>query len=1304
MATVQYTLSNHDSTPSLSSLMDGGANGGMTGADVRIISTSDFHKANVSGIGDSTIINLPLVTAAGLIQTHRGPIVALMHQYAHYGKGHTIHSATQLRSFGALVHEAPRRHGGLQRVITPCGYHIPLSYRYGLPYIDMRPPSDAEYDSLPHVLLTADTVWDPSSMDDEFSPDDLALDAPFDLRALDLDPRITDTGGYTGNLSDDIDLIINHCRQELAIQPMLHAIPCLFQDLGIHKRDLSTRAPNLELLRPNFGWVPIDRIKQTIKATTQFARASTRLPFRKHFRSRFPACNVHRWNESVATDTFFCDTPAHDDGVLGHGGCTMAQLYVGKDSSKTVVYPMHNESEMATTLEDLIRRHGAPNSLFSDNARAQCGKRVLDILRIYAIKDFQCEPHQQHQNFAERKIGDTKRLTDSIMDRTGTPAKLWLLCLFYVVFLMNHLASPSLDGLTPIEKATGQRPDISPLLNFHWYEEVLYADEDHSFPSQSREKSGRWVGIAETKGDALTYQILTDDTEQLITRSAVRKKHDTDNPNLRVSSGSGEPADPIIFSASDLSGLDIDPPNLKLPHFSPDELLGLTFIRDMDDGRKFRATVARQIVDNDAANHQRIKFLVEMSNGQLDEIIAYNELSDIIEEQHEAELHAPADSTWAFKSISTHQGPLQSNDRRYKGSSYNVLVHWEDGSETYEPLSVMAKEDPITCAKYAQDNNLLDVPGWKSLKRIASRTIKFARMQRQYKLERERHGPCYKFGILLPISRKDAIKIDEANQNTKWQDSLTLEMTQIDDYDTFKDTGKGTPPPRNYLFIRVHFVFDVKHDLRRKSRLVAGGHMTAPPKDSVYSGVVTLRSLRLCMLLAELNGLKVEAADIGNAYLEAYTKEKVYIIAGPEFGDRQGHVLIIIKALYGLRTSGARFHEKFADTLTAMKFSPCYADPDVWMKDCATHYEYVCVYVDDLAVMMKQPQDFFDELKRRKYKLKGVGDITYHLGGDFFRDPDGTLAWGAKTYVKRIIEQTQSIFGSLPKEYKTPIDKDDHPELDLSDELPFDKICDCQSLIGAYQWAVALGRYDIQCTVMTMGRFRAAPRVGHLARLERISGFLRKHPDGAIRFRTDIPDYSALDHVEYDWEYSVYGDSQEELPANMPPPRGKPVRTTTFEDANLLHDLTTGRSCTGILHLVNQTPVEWFSKLQKTVETATYGSEFVAARLASEQIMDLRYTLRMLGAPIDGKAYMFGDNQSVITSSTIPHSSLNKRHNALSYHRVREAVASNVLWFFHISGKENPSDVLTKFLGFCIFWPLIKPFLFWRGQPPPASE
>ena len=110
---IQYTLSVHDTTPVTSSLMDGGANGGMTGSDVKIISQSNFHKANVLGIGDSTLMNLPLVTAAGLIQSHRGPAIVILHQYAHYGSGHTIHSATQLRAFGTLVHEAPHSTGGL---------------------------------------------------------------------------------------------------------------------------------------------------------------------------------------------------------------------------------------------------------------------------------------------------------------------------------------------------------------------------------------------------------------------------------------------------------------------------------------------------------------------------------------------------------------------------------------------------------------------------------------------------------------------------------------------------------------------------------------------------------------------------------------------------------------------------------------------------------------------------------------------------------------------------------------------------------------------------------------------------------------------------------------------------------------------------------------------------------------------------------------------------------------------------------------------------------------------------------------
>jgi Reverse transcriptase (RNA-dependent DNA polymerase) len=128
-------------------------------------------------------------------------------------------------------------------------------------------------------------------------------------------------------------------------------------------------------------------------------------------------------------------------------------------------------------------------------------------------------------------------------------------------------------------------------------------------------------------------------------------------------------------------------------------------------------------------------------------------------------------------------------------------------------------------------------------------------------------------------------------------------------------------------------VFDVKHDGRHKARLVADGHLTNVPIDSVYLGVfVSLRGFRLVLFLAELNGLQLWDTDIGNAYLEAYTTEKVCIIAGPEFGEREGHILVMCKALYGFRSSGARWHDRFADCIRELGFFPCNAEPDIWMR------------------------------------------------------------------------------------------------------------------------------------------------------------------------------------------------------------------------------------------------------------------------------------------------------------------------------------------------------------------------------------
>jgi hypothetical protein len=167
----------------------------------------------------------------------------------------------------------------------------------------------------------------------------------------------------------------------------------------------------------------------------------------------------------------------------------------------------------------------------------------------------------------------------------------------------------------------------------------------------------------------------------------------------------------------------------------------------------------------------------------------------------------------------------------------------------------------------------------------------------------------------------------------------------------------------------------------------------------------------------------------------------------------------------------------------------------------------------------------------------------------------------------------------------------------------------------------------------------------------------------SIRIQTEEPDFSDISDPEYDWTYTVYGKVKE----------GNYVTLSHYVDANLMHDVTSGKSVTGILHLVNMTPKDWYSKKQATVETATYGSEFIAARVCVEQIIILRTTLQYLGVLVRDKSYMCSD-KSVVDSSMQLHTKLHKRHTMLSFHFVREAIGSGIVGFFYIPGDINPAD------------------------------
>ena len=167
------------------------------------------------------------------------------------------------------------------------------------------------------------------------------------------------------------------------------------------------------------------------------------------------------------------------------------------------------------------------------------------------------------------------------------------------------------------------------------------------------------------------------------------------------------------------------------------------------------------------------------------------------------------------------------------------------------------------------------------------------------------------------MSPKQALALDARNKDKLWEESMNKELKQINDYKTFIVLEEGDPMPEGYTKIPYHMVFDVKFDLRRKSRLVAGGNHTENPKEDIYSGVVGMETVRLGFTLAAMNKLQCCAADVGNAFLYGKTREKVYIVAGPEFGEHAGKRLIIDKGLYGLKTSSARLHTSRSSTYVA---------------------------------------------------------------------------------------------------------------------------------------------------------------------------------------------------------------------------------------------------------------------------------------------------------------------------------------------------------------------------------------------------
>jgi hypothetical protein len=309
-------------------------------------------------------------------------------------------------------------------------------------------------------------------------------------------------------------------------------------------------------------------------------------------------------------------------------------------------------------------------------------------------------------------------------------------------------------------------------------------------------------------------------------------------------------------------------------------------------------------------------------------------------------------------------------------------VEWKDGTTSWERLADLKESNPIEVAEFAVAQGLHDEPAflWWVPYTLKRRARILAAVNKCY------HKRTHKFGIEVPKTYDDCVRLDRQNGNTLWQDAIREEMSKVKV--TFQILNDGESIPPTFQEMRCHMVYDVKmENFRRKARLVAGGHMTDAPASITYASVVSRESVRIALTLAALNGLQVKTADIENAYLQAPVTEKIWCKLGSEFGSDAGKSAIIVRSLYGLKSAGASFRNHLADCMRHLGWQSCKADQDLWMRpevkpeDGHKYYAYALLYVDDILLIHHDAESCLRDIDNYfKMKPGSIGDPDYYLG------------------------------------------------------------------------------------------------------------------------------------------------------------------------------------------------------------------------------------------------------------------------------------------------------------------------------------
>ena len=1138
------------------------------------------------------------------------------------------------------------------------------------------------------------------------------------------------------------------------------------QDISVVTTDRHSKVGPEELARKwNIG---LQTAKETLACTTQHGVRTAMHPMTR--RLRVDHLHLHRpfMRGRWSLDTLHAKVKSLRGNVCAH---------VFTQGKYTKVIPQESKKHSAKSLIEFTDDVGIPESLITDCAVEFTGKATdfVKQARRMRIDMYTTEHGRKNQNHAaEREIGFLSKRWLLRMTKKKVPKRLWDFGLIYESELLSRMARGD-DRRSGYEVVTGNTPDISEWLDFEFYDLVWWWDvpTKRNINDDTR-RLARWLGVSHRVGSDLSYWLVTD-SGQLVSKTSV--EHVTRDDYLQEGTKRAivdfnvtleQRLDDANFQLPGDSGDDIDVPPMYLEDFDYDDNPGvlysggitpdiaeqedvhpdeddeavdkylnmeLTLGVGTDDPRRGRVLKRSRGLDGRPTGRAHSnpildtrEYDVEFTDGSVEKYRA-----NIIAENMFAQVDDEGNMMRLMKEIVDHKAdasaiPISEGKTRTRSGTLKpkvttrgwwLLVEWKDGSTSWVRLKDLKSGYAVELAEYAVANRLVEEPAfqWWVPHTLRKRNRIISKVKSKY------WDTTHKFGIRLPKSVEEALEIDRVTQTDYWRKAINKEMTKVkiawkthDGDVTPQDVRNGKVPDMiGYQEIGCHLVFEIKMDFTRKTRYVAGGHTTVAPPWQTYSSVVSRDSVRLGFLIAALNGLDLIACDLENAYLNAPCREKIWFEGGIECGEDAGKVLIVVRALYGLRGSGSAWRSVLAQALRDLGFESTQADPDVWIRpavrdDGFEYYEMLFVYVDDILALSHKAKALIQAIGEY-YRIKPGSDHEpeLYLGTNIekVQKKNGVEIWASspRDYVKNAIKTVETLLDEdgedymLKKKMSDPFPPDYKPELDMTDELGANLIPRYQQLIGICRWAVELGRIDIFHEVSLLSQYQSSPRVGHLDALYGIFAYLKNHDNlGRLAFDPETPkiDERVFNHSA-DW-HEFYGDVQEEMPTKMPKPRGNPVNTYAFVDANHAGNVVTRRSHTGIIIYVQNAPIIWFSKRQNTVESSTFGSELVALRICKELIVALRYKLRMFGVPLegpDGPTSIFCDNQGVVRNTSMPESTLLKKHNAINFHAVREAAAAGILRVGKEDSKTNLSDLLTKIVRGRKRWDLCG-IIFWK--------